>query len=787
MPTRTDITNWKPEKLSEWATELETDTQFYETQLAQVLTHFKDTTWTGAAYNAASERFVEEHDQGRRLSQEVREVATALRAADGRLANEKRILLGKVSEAENDGSCPIPLKVAENWVVSSARTSGDVLTGEQRQTVVDKVNAHQAAINAAYYSLTGAVSEVGVAISTASQEIRIRGDLLGDGIDAATDTPSNAADLGTEDGKALTDYLNVHPESERDPAVLDRIASQLPTQTLTQEELRILSEGGQVDSLPAAVQEYYRNLYQTGGSDGVLALSEHLKMSEESGNTVAASQRDALANGLMVVSNENVGTGRNPDGTLANAGSYQNLPSGMRQLIEAKATDPNPIDPKLSGGPLVAQQNQRIDTHNLADLMGQANPGFEPGKELGTNLFLKSSEMIQDEPYTYPEGSDEAASKFLDIASRNDASSHQIWSGDGMPEGYKPRETVQSLLYYDWPDSAQGSGPNVLLDRITEESQLPLGTDRGDRGRADLARLGDMFGSTDDDAAWDNTRKEFASNPDLANKVSQMVSSNLESVSSPHLAEGLRGESKVLDGVARWNGEEGNRLLELGSYTEEGRVGLTTAVEQLRLTELTEAMQENPESPGSILGGGNAGTLSGRLDSAMWDAIIGEDKKRGEDAIATEEQSLLRRAKLMGADMAGMLVDEGVAKVPGSQVVQDVTGFEAGNTTSELIQDLIGKPEYEFKDRPSSQDLRAEAEQSANQAVLNAANNAGQLPESLKTDGRPATVEEIIDRGKSEELTNFLNSRGLNSYVENYRQSYSISIGEQESKVKQGE
>ncbi|MFD4441450.1 hypothetical protein ACFWPK_16920 [Nocardia sp. NPDC058519] len=787
MPTRTDITNWKPEKMSEWATELETDTQFYETQLAQVLTHFKDTTWSGAAHDAASDRIVEENDQGRRLSQEVRDVATALRAADVRLANEKRLLLGKVSEAESDGSCPVPLKVAENWVVSSARTSGDVLTGDDRQTVIDKVNAHQAAINAAYYSLTGAVSEVGVAISTASQEIRVRGDLLGDGVDAATDAPSNAADLGNEDGKALTDYLNTHPESARDPAVLDRIASQLPTQTLTQDELRILSEGGKVDSLPAAVQEYYRNLYQTAGGDGVLALSEHLKISEESGNTVAASQRDALANGLMVVSNENVGTGRNPDGTLANAGSYQNLPSGMRQLIEAKGTDPNPIDPKLSGGPLVAQQNQRADTHNLADLMGQANPGFEPGKELGTNLFLKSSDMIQDEPYVYPEGRDEAASKFLDIGSRNEASSHQVWSGEGMPEGYKARETVQSLLYYDWPDSAQGSGPNVLLDRITEESQLPLDTERGDRGRADLARLGDMFGSTDDKAAWDNTRKEFASNPELANKVSQIVSSNLESVSSPHLAEGLRGESKVLDGVARWNGEEGNRLLELGSYTEEGRVGLTTAVEQHRLTELTEAMQNNPENPGSILAGGNAGTLSGRLDSAMWDAIIGEDKKRGEDVIATEEQSMLRRAKLMGADMAGMLVDEGVAKIPGSQIVQDVTGLEAGNTTSGLIQELIGKPEYEFKDRPEAQDLRAEAEQSANQAVLNAANAAGQLPESLKVDGRPATVEEIIDRGNGAELSNFLNGRGLNSYVENYRQSYSISIGEQQDKAAQGE
>ncbi|MFD4434043.1 hypothetical protein ACFWPJ_32445, partial [Nocardia sp. NPDC058497] len=320
-------------------------------------------------------------------------------------------------------------------------------------------------------------------------------------------------------------------------------------------------------------------------------------------------------------------------------------------------------------------------------------------------------------------------------------------------------------MYYDWPDSAQGSGPTVLLDRITEESQLPVNTERGDRGRQDLADLGQMFGSTDDDKAWENTRQEFAGNPELANKVSQMVSSNLESVSSRAYPEGFPGDSKVLNGVARWNGDEGNRLMELGSYTEEGRVGLTTAVEQYRLSELTEAMQKNPENPASILAGSNAGTLSGRLDDAMWDAIIGEDKKKGEDTISAEEENLLRRAKMMGADMAGMLVDEGVAKIPGSQVVQDVTGLEAGNTTTGLIQEWIGKPEYDYKDRPSPQELKTEAIQSAQQAVLNGADAAGQLPESLKVDGRPATVEEIVGQGKADQLNDFLTEHGLNQYI----------------------
>jgi hypothetical protein len=774
MPTRTDITNWKPEKMSEWATELETDTQFYETQLTQVLTHFKDTTWSGAAYNAASERFVEEHDQGRRLSQEVRDVATALRAADVRIANEKRILLGKVSEAESDGSCPVPLKVAENWVVSSARTSGDVLTGEQRQTVIDKVNAHQAAINAAYYSLTGAVSEVGVAISTATQEIRVRGDLLGDGIDAATDVPSNAADLGTEDGKALTDYLNIHPESERDPAVLDRIASQLPTQTLTQEELRILSEGGEVDSLPPAVQEYYRSLYQTGGTEGVLALSEHLKTGEESGNTVAASQRDALANGLMVVSNEDIGTGRNPDGTLANAGSYQNLPTGMRELIEARSSDPNPIDPDVPGGPTVALQQQWADTNQLADLMGQANPGYEPGQELGTNLFLKSQDMITS-PFLV-EGRDDAAAQFLDIGARNADSSHQIWSGDGMPEGYNARGTVQDLLYYDWPESAQGS-PTVLLDRVSEEAQLPVGTERGDRGRQDLAGLGDMFGSTDDKAAWDKTRTEFASNPELSNKISQMVGSNLGAVGDSLNPNGFRA-SDVVDGRVQWTPNEGNRLMELGSYTEEGRVGLTTAVEQHRINELTETLGERPNDPMRALAGSEAGTLSGRLDDSMWGALINQDKIAGEEVETAENESLMRRAKLMGADIAGAMVDDAAGKIPGVDTVTGVTGMEPGGAVTGVLEEWIGKPEYEYLERPTADDLDAEATRNAQRAILLGAQGSGQLPDTLMNNGVPATLDQILSNAQqSSAFDSFLEDRGLKQYITNYGLSYSNKLG----------
>src|SRR5690242_17872086 len=102
MPTRAEVGRWQLGKLSEWAGELEQATQYYESQLGQMLGQFTDTAWSGRAKDAAYDRFAEERDQGRRLSQEILDVASALRAADTRLGSERDVLLGRVADAESD-------------------------------------------------------------------------------------------------------------------------------------------------------------------------------------------------------------------------------------------------------------------------------------------------------------------------------------------------------------------------------------------------------------------------------------------------------------------------------------------------------------------------------------------------------------------------------------------------------------------------------------------------------------------------------------------------------------
>ncbi|MEV0365104.1 hypothetical protein [Nocardia fusca] len=773
MPTRKQVESWNTAKLSEWAAELETDTQHYETALGRMLPHFTGTNWAGAAYDAAADRFTEEHDQGRKLSQEIRDVAGALRNADQRLANERRLLLGKVGEAENDPTCPVRLQVADNWAVSGTGTG---LSQQDQQTVTDKVHIHQDAINAAYYSLANAISEVGLGITTATQEVRVRGDLVGDGVSVTSVSPNDSGELGKEDGEALAAWADGSLPDKENTEALEEIAGRLPQGALTDEQLRVLAEGGEVDNLPADVQEYYRGLYQAAGKDGILALSEHLRTEEAAGNPDAAGQLDSLANGLMVVSNEDIGTGRNPDGTLTNPGSYQQLPEDVRQLLESRRTDPDPLEPDVPGGPAAGLQKQWEDTNALAAVLGEANPSYEPGTELGTQMVLKSSDMVQDQ-YTWP-GRDDAAAQLLGIAGRNDDSSHQIWTGEGMPEGYKPEETVRSLLGHDWSGSDNGVAASTMVNRITEEAALPADDPRGERGRQALASLGAML-TTDDNGVWEKNKEGIANSPELSAAISRAVSTNLEAVSVPGMPTGFTQSVVYPDGRVQWNGEEANRLMQLAGYDEEGRVTLTAAIEQYRLDELARAMRENPGNVAGELAASDVGTLTGRADNAIWDALIHKDKMEGEEVLNPTDA--MYRAKTFGAQVVGGIADQAVGIVKPVETAVGMTGIEAGSTVENAVKKVLdADPDYNFKQRPSEQVMSAQAVDNANQAILNAAYSAGVLPPQLQTEAGPLRMQDIrANTGAWENFQDFVVAQGLSQYIQDYSQSYQITLGRQ--------
>ena len=487
MPTRPEVEKWNTGKLSEWATQIDTAIGTYETQLGRMLTQFTGTNWVGGARDAAYDRFSEENTEGRKLSQEIRDATAALRGADGRLADERRILLGKVADAEADAESPLALIVNDRWAVQTKQAilSGSQIQDDLRKTK-ERIDHHQGLINAAYYSLAGAISEVATAITNAADKIRGRGDLLGQGIDAPV-SPSDTAKFGHDDGKAVHDA--VRPDGTVDQAKLEEIAGHLPEGVLTEQDLQDLANGKDVATLPASTQAYYREFYQNAGKDGILAMNDYLKGQEDSGNPVAAARRDSLANGLMVVSNEHIGTGRNPDGSLQSPGSYKQLPEDLRKLVSTRVGGPDanaktyptcPPDSELAG------QHRFLDeTKRFGDLIKQTNPGFEPGTEFSRELTRQAAALgtpgMTDDTVNMPGKPIERSSMegvmrdYLEVSSRNHEATTQLLTGQTEPgsvpldPGYDPKKVIQPLLQYDWDDS-NGKQPPQLFNWIGEEA-----------------------------------------------------------------------------------------------------------------------------------------------------------------------------------------------------------------------------------------------------------------------------------------------------------------------------
>ncbi|WP_280468477.1 hypothetical protein [Nocardia cyriacigeorgica] len=819
MPTRNDINNWKPEKLSEWATELETDTQFYETQLGQILTHFTGTTWSGKAHDAASDRFTEEHDQGRKLSQEVRDVATALRAADQRLSNEKRLLLGKVSDAENDAESPIPLVVSDVWVVSCT-TIGAHLSADDRKKAIDKVNAHQGLINTAYHALVGAVSEVGTAITTATQEIRVRGDQLGDGIDAPTAAPADSGVIGKEDGQAVA--AAIRPDGTVDPAVLDQIASRLPQGILTESDMQILANGGELSTVPASTQQYYREFFQGAGKDGVLALSEHLKTQEASGNPVASARRDALANGLLVVSNEKIGTGRDTNGKLQSPGGYEALPQDMRDLVSGRWKEY--ADLSTTGD----QPEKFAELTQLGDLVAQADPDIPPGKTMGVEMSRQAASMVdyfdsfgESWPPGYTEDDEKSiesgASNLLSVGARNFEANAALLSGEGLPEvagpsptagEYQPQpfnrdEFAATVFGREWSDD--GKAAAELFDWTATESHEtgPDGklTDQAILARRTIAELPEVFTPMEDPDSPDgapsvhrgglqidadtfkNNAKMFAENPAMSDALGKVMGSNIDTYATPF------GQTIFIEGDNETQLEttEANRLLFLASQSDQGRMTLEVSRQLYESNLLTEALRTDDSKVPSDFTQQFAAIaqLDGRITNASENAMTFQD----DNAIKTyndHQLSIYETKKAAAQFVADSTIGliEVPPTAPGGPIAGQIADTLKEKATESAINSFVPEPELMEVQYPNLTEINHQASRDFKQEILNSAFNAGhEIPPELMNPqtGKPINVTEegmgsTLPSTKHQALTDFISNAGLAQIVTDYHQTHGIEV-----------
>ncbi|WP_431969585.1 hypothetical protein [Nocardia sp. bgisy134] len=789
MPTRTQVNDWQLGKLSEWAGELEKSTQLYEAQLGRMLVHFTNTAWSGKAKDAASDRFSEEHDQGRRLTQEILDVATALRAADARLAVERNALLGRVADAEADTTSPLTLRVADNWVVESTLVFVGNVSEEDLVKVRERIDHHQGLINAAYYSLVNAASEAATSVTAASQEIRVRGDQLANGIDAPATDFSEAGRLGAEDGKAVADALN--PNGTVDRAVLDRIASQLPAGILSENDLKILAEGGEVSTLPASVQDYYREFYQNAGKDGLLAMNEHLRKQEEPGNPLAAGRRDALANGLLVVSNEKIGTGRNPDGTLRSPGGYENVPKPVRDLIETRfpVSENDDADPRNGPRPYrqPAESARLGEIASLSDLLGQSNPGYQPGTKMGTEMIEQSAYLMSDVkddlkgvPYVgdVSKQFESTAARLVDVGGRNEESAYQILTGDGMPDDYKPEKAVSALLGNDWSNVDQGHGASQLLDWIGTDSHS---TDelQADRARAALEQLPGLLAPEENNVLTEDFREyneNFAKNPELATALSKALQGNLGALGDINNPNGYSITDVVPEAGApdrvTLQASEADRLLMLANQSEEGRVGLQTAVNLMQQEMINNALSGDSSYNQQV--GTYLGTLSGRVDAGMNNALLYQEHMRILDENGRLASSY--ESKMKGAEIASELIQEAIPfrrLGPAGEIAGPIAVGEAADA---LINSVIKEPDYKAVAVQNWEDLRNTQVENMKSQILSAEWQAtGTLPPGLLgQDGRPLPWTALTASSQAQ-ANEIFQDRGFSFFDD----AFALSYGEQ--------
>ncbi|MCC3333404.1 TPR repeat region-containing protein [Nocardia abscessus] len=822
MPTRAQVEAWKLEKLAEWASELEADTQEYENQLGRMLTHFTDATWSGAAHDAAADRFTEENDQGRRLSQEIRGTAAALRAADARLANERRILLGRVSDALNDPESPIPLTVDDRWTVAVTYLGAE-LPADDRQKVKDKVDHHQGLINAAYYSLMNAVNEVGAAIRAGAQQIRARGDLLGDGIDTPAATATDIAELGREDGRAV--LAAIRPDGTVDPAILDQIASRLPQGVLSEQELHILAEGGEISTMPASTQQYYREFFQGAGKDGIVALTDHLESQDKAGNPAASAKLTALGNGLLAVSNEKVGTGKDANGRLQSPGGYEQLPKDLRDLVSRRWQD---LDPNELAKPGQQAKDFR-DLSSVGDLVSHASSGNQPGKIFGIELsrqgasmaeYLDANQKVRGDMLPgegwQPGDKDRienGARELFDTGLRNHESSAALLSGDlpaDIPkpagEDVRPGEIAydrdkfaSTVLNHDWGDD--GKTPAKLFDWVatethevdsdgkpTEQAILARRTlielpefFAPVEGPQDPAQLGDKpdthrssnLVTKDGTTVFQSNAAVFAENPELSKALANVMGSNIDAYSERFGETGLTPKGLQ----PRLEGTDADRLLFLASQSDQGRLTLEVSRQAYEANVINQAFT-NSDTNAGVQASESVRKIAGldaRLTAAAENAMTFQDEHKIGD-YNDHQIELFEKKRAAAEIVAEMTIGqiEVPRQVPGGPIASMVADQLKESATEAAIEKFVPEPKELRQTFPDIANINAQGERDIQMQIISSALATGQdVPSALidPTTRQPidlnGTLEEYQIRARDE----FFRDYNFTQFITDYTQS----------------
>jgi len=253
--------------------------------------------------------------------------------------------------------------------------------------------------------------------------------------------------------------------------------------------------GQQLSSKSGVSLEYLDDLFHGLGQESLFDLFETYKRWELRGDPDAARWADGLGNGLLTLSNPAYG------------GSWEMVPQDIRDtLADGHSLDTLDED--------TVPTFQRLDS--LAAIIGEANPQYLPGPELGVELTLTAADIserkvstLEDEHAWLNFLDESTAQTFIDIGLRNDEAAYWILTetgADGSPADFRRDEVLIPLMRRDWSDDGAALARMtdwIAADAIPEDPGDPAEVTRAERAGQAAFGLAHTLSTTSSD--WNST------------------------------------------------------------------------------------------------------------------------------------------------------------------------------------------------------------------------------------------------------------------------------------------
>ncbi|MFI6997178.1 hypothetical protein [Nocardia sp. NPDC050175] len=480
IPTLGQVYSWQPETLTQAGNDLEAAGKNFSDRMAEAQRAVDNTAlrWQGNAASAASARALTEFLAASRAFRAADAVAQSFISAGSTIAGYKAALVKIHGEASSAGMSVWPDGGVTAPDFPNAKTDAvaAMVQGNLNRAAAD----FQTRLKEQLANAGSAIAAAKATIAAGLDDLAAHGG-PGGGKDSGGTPLSGPA--GAALGKKIHDA--VASGQPIPPELLTELGEDMKASGVPPEQLAAYLQGNGA-TIPAATQEFTQQFFNNAGADGFIAASEQLKTQGPAGQTSAA----AMSNALLMLSDEKVGTGRDGNGKPTSPGSYDRLPTDIKQLISTRVGTQGPDAntqqyPDMGQRPENANMNAFLTKQNkLLDALGMSDQGIEPGTKTSTELYRQGSHLAWQQTHNnqlnpdsgYP--LDDSISKSVEIAARNHEGTTAILTGQGGPEilgsGYHSDTDVMPLLQRHWPDGPNGPAINSMLDWIHQDAQVTV-------------------------------------------------------------------------------------------------------------------------------------------------------------------------------------------------------------------------------------------------------------------------------------------------------------------------